>query len=97
MLAAPPAAAMTYVNDSSGLEPSVYGGGGSPSSMPFPDASPLVSRGKTALVSAAALASASSSARVSSNEGAGAVARKDSQAASVTELLMRWSSDMGGK
>jgi hypothetical protein len=37
MLAAPPAAAITYVNDSSGLDPSVYGGGGSPSSTPLLD------------------------------------------------------------
>jgi hypothetical protein len=97
MLAAPPAAAMTYVNDSRGLEPSVYGGGGSPSSTPLPDASPLVSRGNAALVSVATLHSASSSARVSSKEGAGAVARSESQTASVMALLTRWSSDWGGK
>lgn len=33
ILAGPPADAMTYVNDSSGLDPSLYGGGGSPSSI----------------------------------------------------------------
>lgn len=89
MLAAPPAAAMTKVNDSSGLEPSVYGGGGSLSSTPLRVGSPLVSRGNTALVSAALRHSASSSARVSSNEGAGAVAVVDSQTASVTAALIR--------
>lgn len=51
MLAAPPAAAMTYVKESSGLEPSVYGGGGSPSSAALLDGSPLVSDGSAALVS----------------------------------------------
>jgi hypothetical protein len=52
MLAAPPAAAMTYVNPSSGLEPSVYGGGGSPSSRSLLPCPSLVSRGSAALVSA---------------------------------------------
>lgn len=85
------------MNDSSGLEPSVYGGGGSPSSTPFPDDSPLVSLGNAVLVSAVALASASSSARVSSKEGAGAVTSRGSQAASVTADLMRCSSEKGGK
>ena len=51
MLAAPPAAAMTYVKESSGLEPSVYGGGGSPSSAALLDGSPLLSDGSAALVS----------------------------------------------
>lgn len=51
MLAAPPAAAMTYVKESSGLEPSVYGGGGSPSSAALLDGSPLLSGGSAALVS----------------------------------------------
>lgn len=51
MLAAPPAAAMTYVKPSSGLEPSVYGGGGSPSSRSLLDWPLLLSRGSAALVS----------------------------------------------
>lgn len=45
-------AAITYVKESSGLEPSVYGGGGSPSSGPLVDGSPLLSEGSAALVSA---------------------------------------------
>jgi hypothetical protein len=40
MLAAPPAA-ITYVKESSGLDPSVYGGGGSPSSALLLGHSPL--------------------------------------------------------
>ena len=51
ILAAPPAAAITYVNESRGLEPSVYGGGGSASSALLLD-SPLLSAGRAALVSA---------------------------------------------
>jgi len=51
MLVGPPAAAITYVNASMGLDPSVYGGGGSPSSKLLFEDSPLVSRGGTALVS----------------------------------------------
>lgn len=97
MLAAPPAAAITYVNDSSGLGPSVYGGGGSPSSTPLPDDSPLASGRSAALASAAALDSASSSARASSKEGAGAVASSELQTASVTVALMRSSSAPEGK
>jgi hypothetical protein len=58
ILAGPPAVAITYVNDSRGLEPSLYGGGGSPSSRSLlPDASfSFVSRGSAALVSAQAAA-----------------------------------------
>lgn len=52
ILEAPPAAAITYVNDSMGLDPSVYGGGGSPSSADFPGDSGFWSREKEALVSA---------------------------------------------
>lgn len=51
ILAAAPAAAITYVNESSGLEPSVYGGGASSSSALLED-SPLLSAGSAALVSA---------------------------------------------
>ena len=47
-----PAAAMTYVNPSSGLEPSVYGGGGSPSSRSLLPCRSLVSLGSAAFVSA---------------------------------------------
>ena len=54
ILAAPPAAAITYVNESSGLDPSVYGGGASSSSAPLLD-SPLLSAGSAALVSASTL------------------------------------------
>ena len=96
MLAAPPAAAMTYANESSGLDPSVYGGGGSPSSTLFED-SPLVSGGSAALLSLAARHSASSWARASSKEGAGACAKKDSDTDSVTVAFMRSSSSEVGK
>ena|SRR5271168_843598 len=96
MLAAPPAAAITYVNDSSGLDPSVYGGGGSPSSTPLLDDSPLVS-GSAAFVSAAAFDSASSSARASSKEGAGAVVKSEPQTVSVTLALIQSSSASEGK
>lgn len=51
MLEGPPAAAITYVNASIGLDPSVYGGGGSPSSKLLREDSPLVSLGSAALVS----------------------------------------------
>lgn len=74
ILEGPPAAAITYVNVSIGLEPSVYGGGGSPSSRFLFDDSPFVSLGKAAFVSATRLSS-SSSAIASAKEGAGAVAR----------------------
>jgi hypothetical protein len=56
MLAGPPADAITYVNESSGLKPSLYGGGGSPSSMSLLLEPSLVSRGRAALVSATAVA-----------------------------------------
>lgn len=52
ILEAPPAAAMTYVKESIGLDPSVYGGGGSPSSGDFPEDFPSWSRERDALVSA---------------------------------------------
>ena len=57
MLAAPPAAAITYWNPSKGLEPSVYGGGGSPSSIPLLDDSAFVSCGSAAFTSASAIES----------------------------------------
>lgn len=52
ILAGPPVAAMTYVNESSGLDPSVYGGGGSDSSALLLEDCAFVSRGRAALVSA---------------------------------------------
>lgn len=79
-----------------GLDPSEYGGGGSPSSRALDDWG-LVSGGRAALVSASALDSTSSSARASSKEGAGAEARSDSHAVSVTAALMRSSSASEGK
>lgn len=89
MLAAPPAAAMTYVKPSSGLEPSVYGGGGSPSSRSLLDCPSLVSRGSAALVSATTVddgAACCSSVSWNGNGGAGpagAVAVRDAVAQAV--------------
>lgn len=84
------------MNESSGLDPSVYGGGGSPSSSPLLEDSPLLVEDSFAL-SAAALHSASSSASASSKEGAGAVARRHSDIDSVTAAFIRCSSESGGK
>ena len=88
ILAAPPAAAMTYVNDSRGLDPSVYGGGGS-SSDPLPDGSPLFSPGNAAFVSATTEGAAGAIAEVgrSSNGGAGANAGRLGALHSVIEGL----------
>jgi hypothetical protein len=80
---------MTYVNDSSGLEPSVYGGGGSPSSTLFPDDSPLLSLERAALVSAITEGGGFKFAAAegySSNGGAGAKAGKEAVPDSVTEM-----------
>ena len=79
ILAGPPAAAITYVNESSGLDPSVYGGGGSPSSALLVEGSRLVSRGSAALVSASAVAAAANS-----NGDASANAGSDENSGSVT-------------
>lgn len=85
MLAAPPAAAMTYENDSSGLDPSVYGGGGSPSSDPL---SPCFSLESSALVSATTEEVAGGVyAGYSSKGGAGAAAVREAACGSVTEGL----------
>lgn len=83
MLAAPPAAAITYVNDSIGLDPSVYGGGGSASSD-FPDDSPGLSfpAQRTALVSETT-DDAGKPSGSSSNGGAGAVAEIDADGGSA--------------
>lgn len=96
MLAGPPAVAITYVKELSGLEPSLYGGGGSPSSMSLLLEPSLVSRGSAALVSATAAAAADDEDSV--NGGAGAKAGRVSEAAQVTAGLL-WSSgeDAGGK
>lgn len=72
MLAGPPADAMTYVNDSSGLDPSLYGGGGSPSSMSLLLEPSLVSRGSAAFVSATAAAAAEDEDSVKGGAGANA-------------------------
>ena len=55
ILAAPPAAAIIYVKDCNGLDPSLYGGGGSLSSDFLPALSSLLSRGRLAFVSATTL------------------------------------------
>ena len=54
ILDAPPAAAMMYTSPLTGLSPSVYGGGGSPSSRSLLEEPSLclVSRGSAAFVSA---------------------------------------------
>jgi hypothetical protein len=56
ILAGPPAVAMTYVKPSSGLDPSLYGGGGSPSSRSLLADLSLGSRGSAAFVSSKTLA-----------------------------------------
>lgn len=92
ILAAPPAAAITYVNESSGLNPSVYGGGGSPSSALLFDGSPLVSGGSAALVSASAVAAAADS-----KGEVGAKAGSDEKSGSVTGSPGRTVEDPRGK
>ena len=86
ILAAPPAAAMTYVNESRGLDPSVYGGGGSASSALLL-LSPLVSAGSAALVSASALLGLVTAGSGSSWEGAGMNCGGGLGVGSVTEVL----------
>lgn len=87
MLAAPPAAAITYVNPSNGLDPSVYGGGGSPSSRSLLEEASLslVSRGRAALVSATTLGNEDEDG--ASKGGAGAKAGRLSGAQSLTRLV----------
>ena len=71
MLAGPPAVAMTYVKLLIGLDPSLYGGGGSPSSRSLlAEAPSFVSRGSAAFVSATALAAAAAAA-AAAEEGCG--------------------------
>lgn len=73
MLAGPSALAMTYVKPSMGLDPSVYGGGGSPSSYSLLEEPSLVSLGSAAFVSATTVAAAEDEEprRGSSDEKAG--------------------------
>lgn len=90
ILAAPPAVAIRYVNDSRGLEPSEYAGGGSLSSSSL-DGSPFVSRGRAALVSATTSAvddggAAAAGCRQSLVQGAYAGTEADAPA-SVTAVL----------
>lgn len=85
ILAAPPAAAIRYVKDSRGLEPSEYAGGGSLSSSSLGD-SPLVSRGSAAFVSVTT--SGEGAADWSDSLATGAYAGTDADApASVTAVL----------
>ncbi len=87
MLAAGPATAITYVNESRGLEPSVYGGGGSASSALLLEDSALVSEGRAALISASTLVvpvEGASTGRPGQKGGGG------QESGSVTEAL-KWS------
>lgn len=96
MLAATPAAAITYVNDSMGLDPSVYGGGGSPSSGAFPDDSPFLSFEKAAFVSATTV-DVDDGSGGSSEGGVGAKEGSTAELDSVTVALTQLSSDSGVK
>ena len=100
MLAAPPAAAMAYVKPSRGLEPSVYGGGGSRSSELFADDVPLVSVGSAAFTSASAAdgATESSGGTACTNdggaEGSGSVIRTFAE--SGTDGVGKYREEKGG-
>ena len=74
----------------------MYGGGGSPSSRPLPEDSPLVSCGRAAFVAAKAADAAGGREADSSKGGAGANAVIDSQTVPVTAALML-KLDSGGK
>ena len=87
ILAAGPATAITYVNESSGLEPSVYGGGGSESSALLLEGSALVSKGRAALVSASTLIAPVGA---TSTGGAGQKGDGGKESGSVTAAL-KWS------
>ncbi len=98
MLAAPPAAAITYVKESSGLDPSVYGGGGSPSSALLLGHSPFVSAGSAALVSTSAeLGAVDENVFWGSNGGVGAKAGSETESVSVIDVFMRSKVFWGGK
>ena len=75
------------MNESSGLEPSVYGGGGSESSVLLLECSVLVSAGRAALVSASTLVAPG---RAASTGGAGQNGGGGQESGSVTEAL-KWS------
>ena len=92
ILAAGPATAITYVNELSGLEPSVYGGGGSESSALLLECSALVSAGKAALVSASTLVARG---RAASTGGARQKGGGGHESGSVTEALI-WSVGFAG-
>lgn len=94
MLAGPPAAAMTYVKELMGLEPSVYGGGGSDSSPPLFEDSPLVSAGSAAFASCSTLVGAG---LTSCSGGAGEKAGGGVESGSVTRALRRSGEAVGGK
>ena len=72
----------------------MYGGGGSPSSSPLPEDSPLVSGGSEVLTSASATDVALG---VASNGGAGAKAGKVEESGSVTRALTGRTAFGGGK
>lgn len=98
MLAAPPAAAITYVKESSGLDPSVYGGGGSPSSALLLGHSPFLSAGSAALVSTSAeLGAVDENVFGGSNGGVGAKAGSETESVSVIDVFMRSKVFWGGK
>jgi hypothetical protein len=90
MLAGPPADAMTYVNDSRGLDPSLYGGGGSPSSISLLLDPSLVSRGSAALVSATAVA-----AEEEDSVKGGAGAKAGGESCELSSVDLSWSSAAG--
>lgn len=81
------------MNESSGLVPSVYGGGGSPSSISLLLELALVSRGRTALVAATAAAEEADSV----NGGAGANAGGASRCVDSLGLLRAGTGSSDGK
>lgn len=91
ILEGPPAAAITYVNDSIGLDPSVYGGGGSPSSEGFPEGSPFCSGEKDDLASAT-MSDCGDDSEGSSRGGGGAKAGIGADSDSVIVSLGRLAS-----
>lgn len=79
------------MKESKGLDPSVYGGGGSPSSALLPEASPFVSGGSAALVSASAVLGTTNWVSLEgSNGGAGAKAVSVAESVAVIEGLKWW-------
>ncbi len=82
------------MKESSGLDPSVYGGGGSPSSTPLLDDSALQSRGRAAFVSASTFLL---EAEVAPNGGAGEKAGGGEESGSVTVTSIRSALFVEGK